>query len=788
MSKSNLAYKQEYSEITKGISMSGLSVLEIINNSTEVEALMILDNYWRARLQNATNENKSEIEAELKRIERILIARSILIEDILNASQLTNGISSMEPEVVKTEDKKETTTEEKGKVIDISTKKEIKEKPKAEVKTETKPEEKKIDIVDALKTEEPKLKISSKLGIGTLRGLTIDLIKAGQKEKAEKEAFAAFSTGNYIPKEGKKVHNWKEAEFNGWIKGILAEIEKGNNTEVVKTESTKTEETKDESVSTLAPEITAPETKPVEEVVKTPEELLKEEYELNKAVYKHLYGTEDKFENFGVPHADKVEEEKAFVEFAKHIINLSKEGDDDKYYRILDLFFSRRGYAEAQKYSWANAVFASKGVVDNHLTLIDSLKVEQPKKTEEKVEDNFDPKKQIETLGGLFDKGKELIEVKKWTQNAVLNWFEEQVIGRVIDGMNVVIENKASALTWFNNMFSSFFRKDEPSENKIQPQTVEEIIRLLQTADAKTDSVSTIAKKAKDFCVANNLHWSLKEVTTLIKKLAKEHNKEIDKKFEKILAEAKLKVGEPVKTETVENTEVKKEESSSTIKSFNTLDWVNTMVNQSFFDTPKLREIVKELAAKKNFKEASDFLNKAVEEGRTGSYFTKTTTEIVDGKTISAGLVKFTKEELDNWIKETIAGVEDATIVDEPKTEPIEATATTESTKEEVKTEEATVETAEIVEPENVDENPNFAELKDAVDRKNFESAVGKLLLRHGQRKTLHSEIISALKTANGKYSKRMGKNSEKDLHNSINKIRDNMKEVGLITDKIETT
>jgi hypothetical protein len=825
-------YNTNSAHIVTGINDSVKEALKeiLITNVTE---LLTVNEYWKQELQNGSIEVKEQAKAEIAKIQAILIAKSTLTFDVLNASEIGSN-----PIVETTQTS--VTDEKEVKVFDINTKKEV-------IKEDAKESRFKIDVTEQPKPESKEIltEIGELLTTKDISKRCIVLIQEGKKEEANLFASDLLTKGNYLPKEGKNTHNWKESEFNSWFKDLL---ERSNNQkETIKTTSdTKTEDVVLESTElseedrlktvnevldsikqTVIEKITSEETKQLtldfisvsvgdiitkEEVLKFYDEILVsirseliqkdkalEEQGIDKEsikIYQKHYGNDKVVLDFSKPKSDPAQEEQAFIELAEMLLKLKEENknNDREINALLCIFFldpgvyeNGRGYSNFQRQAWWNMTQLAKAPLKGNLLVIKNLKPDVQKNIpidETKTDTKVDEK--VNNIGDLFEKGKELIEVKKTSQESLFEWFKSQVLNRTIKGLKEIIDSESAAKRWFEQMFIHFFRKEENSKSNeetgnLLKQTTEEIIRLLQNA-SKEDTVSTITKKAKEFSTKINSNISLTELMKQVKSLSKEFNPTLHEKFSKNTQEVKLNVGVPkeedVKVEIKEKIISEKVE-TPIVNKFDIKDWKNTMVNVSFFETNQLKdyvlkinEIEKECHSDKGKEIAFEFIKKIINEGRAGSYFTKPISIRSESnpKTVETKFVTFTDEELKQWINEVLTPksdngiVKDAIIVEETKNEiPSVDTATNDSI---------------AIEPEIIPSNEkpiDFSELSDAQDRKQFESALGKLLLEHKEKKTLNSEIIKALKVSRGKYSRKIGKNKEGDIHRTINNISNNI-------------
>jgi len=784
MSNQALAYKygDVISEMDKHQNALNQTLL------TNVEEVLTLENFWREVMQNATGEEKSVAENEIAKLRKILISRTNITLDLLQSditSESKKSIILPETPVKNVKEAKEVKVISiaSGKVIEDTTKTpevfDIVTKEKVEVQTvepavvETKAE----DIV------EPKEAIV----LITLRDQCLTLVKEGKKDEALELAKAYLFTGNYLAKPGKKPHIWNEKELNGWFKDLC---EKANDSKSKITVEAKSEEEVKNTETTDAPNA---------------------EEEEKARIHKAYYGNKSTVFEFSKMKLNEEDEEKEMVELAKTLLKLKDENKTNEIEVLLNLFFmdpvvypQGRGYNNLQKHNWWNAVQKNKAPLENNIEFVK----------------NSGLMKKVDNPQDLFTEGKRLIEEEKVDEKGLISWFKEQVSDNKIAQIKADFSSESEVVKWVKNMFGHFFRKTESSikPEEVESQRTAEIIRVLQETDPVEKSITDVVKEIKNWHVNNNIPHNLSTSHKEIVSLAQTHNLPLYEKYTSVvkdLKDTKIKI------------ESKKEviNTSSSIKHWIN-NWKENIKYRTFFETPLLRNIVKEMSNE----EAFEFIKRCVDEGRAGTYFSKTST-IGDANKKKTVTLNFSDDELKQWI-DAVKGVVESpivetevpgqTVVDEPvatpevtETETIEETTpevvepTVEESTEVVPTEEVTtpIETlpapteevvieettpsttteessdAEEVEVEEVaNELSNDIDISDVINstnRKEFEQSVGKLFMEHSDKKEVRRMIMSSLKgnsrNALGKYPKNISKNKEGDIHKMLNKIEDNI-------------
>ena len=743
---------------------------------TNVEEILTLENYWREIERNSNEELREVAKNEIIELQKLMISRRILTSDLLQVHTL----SELKETVVET---KEIDNKKETKVVSITTGKEVKSELHDVYDVETKKpveqpvhtaEEKTIETTAVAETTVESNVVTTEsiepISMEDLRAKVTELVKNNTSDDALNLAKSYLMVGNYIPKPGKQVHNWKEKEINGWFKDLCERANDADTKIQVKPEP-------------------------------TPEELQAIEEEKEKIrIHKTYYGnTSPNMFEFSKRKLIDADEEAAMIDLATTLLKLKEENKTKEIEVLLNLFFldaavhpKGRGYNSLQKYNWWNAVQAANAPLPNNIEYIKNAVVG----------------KKIDNPQSLFEEGKRLIEEDKVDESTALNWFKETVKDNSIKQIAADFSIESNVITWFKNMFGQFFRKDASKETKevteeMEAKRLAEIIRILQEADVEKDNITDIVKQAKAYSANNKLPFNLSGAFKEIITLCETHNPALFQKHNNatkdVIKEKNLNPNDS-KIKVVSNNE------------FDIKNWKDTMSIVSYFDTPRLRAHVNEIPTAE---EAIEFINKVIAEGRAGTYFSGFDTDKI---------VAWVKEARKESIKETI---EEAVVVTEPNTEditipeeidteevttteetviPEESTTVTEEPKVEENTETIPVEetpkitqdvepsatdvatdesnTTETIEVEEIkDESDNntfdLENLKSATSRKDFENAIISLMVEHEDKKALRSAIMDTLKKSPrgnlGKYSKNISKNAEGDIHKMLNKIEDNI-------------
>lgn len=417
--QSNLALDYNYYEDFRKISeelKGGASIISQLLAVRDIESIQVIEHFREELTKAKSNIRRQQLQSVIDLTERNIIAKQIAIGSLLNTNQSTSSISSQlklfdkDGNVLSHEQvQKQNLDEQKEKK---SQNVEMKEKTVEKEQTENKQQEtEKNKVVD--------MKGNHFQTLDEIKTKAKEMILNKQKEEARDFLKGLMTTGKYINKAGRSGIKMKEKEFQNFWNSLLSII-------------------KDEKE------------RKAEEKVKPKLEYL----ENDKKTFKKVYGEKANLEEF-MKESNKEEDENSKITgLSKKIIEINNDSKMDSIDKsntinsIVRLFFSNRPYSPFNIYGWKTDILDNKKI-ENHVQYLISNEPAIDSYSDIIYASNF-----------VVDTFKETKEnLLNWFKKTVLG---KQLLEQKEDE---IIKDEKEAVKTFDNILGFLFKKENKKDD-----------------------------------------------------------------------------------------------------------------------------------------------------------------------------------------------------------------------------------------------------------------------------------------------------------------------------------
>ena len=373
----NTARKLVHEDVYKHLDqleMKQTALLSDLILSSDESALLLIG-YWEGKKLAADAGSIAIYNNQIDLLERRMMAKTILIEDLLNCVEITGGIPTMmgPTPLIDENISVEELGEEKA-TLDISTGKPVAEKAKAVMAEVEKTLEKetKIKEVEVPENTTDAVVVTERKNLDDIKALIIPIIQAGNEESARALYSAYMEKGMWLNKKNKAGNAMNKKEFaTNWADLLKKAAPTSPIALATQTETTIEAETTPKSE--VEAEVVNTEPVAVDELVLDDEKATLTTAEENLKSYQKFYpadsNAEQNISSFTKTILNVTEEEEILSKIYAKVINLFDEKKHSDASELSRLFFSERAYSDAQIGKWMVAA-ARKEEITNHLKFL----------------------------------------------------------------------------------------------------------------------------------------------------------------------------------------------------------------------------------------------------------------------------------------------------------------------------------------------------------------------------------------------------------------------------------